>query len=99
VQEVQSCGNFPVGVAPGAQFEAESFRIEPGDLVCFYSDGVTEAMDAEERSYGSARLRAVAARPAASAAQLMENILKDVHTFVGGARPSDDLTLVCFGAA
>ena len=46
VSAIQSCTNFPVGVMPGAEFEAESFRIEPGDLVCLYSDGITEAMDA-----------------------------------------------------
>ena len=82
----------------GAEFEAESFRLEPGDFVCLYSDGVTEAMNAQEESYGGGRLRTVAALPAASAAQLMENILQDVRAFVGSAHQSDDLTLVCFGA-
>jgi serine phosphatase RsbU (regulator of sigma subunit) len=98
VSEIQGCINFPVGVAPGAAFEAESFRIEPGDFVCLYSDGITEAMNAQQKSYGSERLKSVAALPAASAAQLMESILQDVGAFVGGARRSDDLTLICFGA-
>ena len=98
VAEIQSCTNFPVGVMAGAEFEAESFRLEPGDFVCLYSDGVTEAMNAQEESYGGGRLRTVAALPAASAAQLMENILQDVRAFVGSAHQSDDLTLVCFGA-
>ncbi|MGD0999580.1 MAG: SpoIIE family protein phosphatase [Candidatus Brocadiia bacterium] len=98
VSEIQTCTNFPVGVMPGAEFEAESFRIEPGDFVCFYSDGITEAMNAQQDSYGSGRLKSVAALPAASAAQWMENILRDVHAFVGSAHQSDDLTLVCFGA-
>ncbi len=98
VSETRSCTNFPVGVVQGAEFEAESFRIEPGDSFCLYSDGITEAMNAQQASYGNDRLMSVAARPAASAAQLMENILQDVHAFVGSARPSDDLTLVCFGA-
>jgi sigma-B regulation protein RsbU (phosphoserine phosphatase) len=87
-----------VGIEPGAEFEAESFQIEPGDFVCLYSDGITEAMNARQEVYGSDRLKAAAARPAASAAQLMENILQDVHAYVGEAHPSDDLTLVCFGA-
>ena len=96
VSEIQSCTNFPVGVMPGAEFEAESFRIEPGDFVCLYSDGITEAMNAQQDRYGGDRLKSVAALPAASAAQLMENILQDVHAFVGSAHPSDDLTLVLF---
>jgi sigma-B regulation protein RsbU (phosphoserine phosphatase) len=98
VSETKSCTNFPVGVISGAEFEAESFRIEPGDSVCLYSDGITEAMNPQEDSYGNDRLKSAAALPAASAAQLMENILQDVHAFVGSAQPSDDLTLVCFGA-
>jgi len=98
VSPVQSCSNFPIGVAPGAEFEAESFRIEPGDFVCLYSDGITEALNARQEGYGSDRLKSVAALPAASADQWMENILQDVHAFVSGAHPSDDLTLVCFGA-
>jgi serine phosphatase RsbU (regulator of sigma subunit) len=98
VSEIHSCTNFPVGVMPGAEFEAESFRIEPGDFVCLYSDGITEAMNAQKDGYGDARLKSVAALPAASAAEWMENILKDVHAYVGGAYQSDDLTLVCFGA-
>jgi serine phosphatase RsbU (regulator of sigma subunit) len=98
VSEIQSCTNFPVGVMPGAEFEAESFRIEPGDFVCLYSDGITEAMNSQKDAYGDARLKSVAALPAASAAEWMENILKDVHAYVGGAYQSDDLTLVCFGA-
>ena len=88
----------PSASMPGAEFEAESFRIEPGDFVCLYSDGITEAMNAQQDRYGDDRLKSVAALPAASAAQLMENILKDVHAYVGGAYQSDDLTLVCFGA-
>ncbi len=98
VSEIQSCTNFPVGIMPGAEFESESFRLEPGDFVCLYSDGVTEAMNARQESYGGGRLRTVAALPAASAAQWMENILQDVRAFVGGAHQSDDLTLLCFGA-
>jgi serine phosphatase RsbU (regulator of sigma subunit)/pSer/pThr/pTyr-binding forkhead associated (FHA) protein len=98
VCEIQGCDNFPIGIKAGTEFEAESFRIEPGDLVCLYSDGITEAMNAQQDGYGSKRLKSVAALPAASAAQLMENILQDVQAFVGGAHRSDDLTLVCFGA-
>ena len=98
VSEIQGCTNFPVGVMAGAEFEAESFRLEPGDFVCLYSDGVTEAMNARQESYGSGRLKTVAALPAASAAQWMENILQDVRAFVGSAHQSDDLTLLCFGA-
>jgi len=96
--EIQVCTNFPVGAVDDAEFEQEDFQLAPGDLVCFYSDGITEAMNAAGELYGSARLKAAAARPAASAQELMDNILKDLHAHVGGAYQSDDFTIVCFGA-
>jgi serine phosphatase RsbU (regulator of sigma subunit) len=98
VSEIQSCINYPVGVVLGWEFETESFQMETGDFVCLYSDGITEAMNVQKQSYGAERLKSAMALPVTSAAQLTENILQDVNAFVGSAHPSDDLTLVCFGA-
>ena len=96
--EIQSCTNFPIGAVDGAEFEPQTFQLAPGDVVCLYSDGITEAMNASKELYGVERLKAAVAMPAANAQQVMENILKDTQSHVGSAYPSDDLTLVCFGA-
>ena len=98
ISEIPPGENFPIGVMDGADFQQDEFRLEPGDLVCLYTDGITEAMNAARDLYGDKRLQSAAARPAAGARALMENILKDVQAHVAGAYQSDDLTLVCFGA-
>ena len=60
----------------------------------FATDGVTEAYNGKEE-YGAARLRRLLERQAALDAQrLGEAILADVESFLGGAVPGDDLTLI-----
>lgn len=87
--------NFPLGLFPAVKFEAASTRLETGDLVLVFSDGLTEAQNFRNELFGESRLNSVAAEcarlPAPSAS---EKILKSVKTFVGNAPPSDDLTLV-----
>jgi len=86
-----------LGLVPATQFFAEEQVVElvPGDLVAFYTDGVTEAMNAANEEYGEERfktvLAAVAGRPLG---QALQAVLDDVHAFVAGAPPHDDITLV-----
>jgi serine phosphatase RsbU (regulator of sigma subunit) len=96
--EVTHCTNFPIGAVDDAEFEEESFTLEPGQTVALFSDGVTEAMNGERELFGSERLLAAAGKRAAGARAYMENILAQVQAHVGDAYQSDDLTLLCFGA-
>jgi len=50
-------GGFPVGLIPDAAYAASQVRLEPNDTLVMYSDGVTEAMDADQRMFGTSRLR------------------------------------------
>jgi adenylate cyclase len=60
------------------------------------TDGVTEAMNARGELYGAARLRAALERIGAAApGHMIAEVTADVGRFVGGAEPSDDLTLLC----
>ena len=76
-------------------FEAARQQLQPGDLLCLFTDGVTEASDGH-RLFGSDRLSAcladqpAAASPAACLAALRDN----VRAFEGGQPPADDLTLL-----
>lgn len=73
----------------------ESIRIEPGDAVVLYSDGITEAMNYVQDEYGEERLLAsIASADGLSAAQTQEMILADVNQFLGEVPPQDDMTLV-----
>lgn len=87
--------NFPLGLFPAIAYEAGSIRLDPGDLVLLFSDGLTEAQNFKNELFGELRLNSIAKECAGQpAAEVSEKILKSVKTFVGPAPPSDDLTLV-----
>jgi anti-anti-sigma factor len=92
---------MPVGVAgsDATQFErqldVERLRMRKDDLLLMYTDGVTEATNAEGEAYGEARLVGAVQRwGKESAAQFVRRLEDDLHAFLGGAAPGDDLTLV-----
>lgn len=72
-----------------------SVTLDPGDVVVFYTDGLTEASNAHLEEFGEARLQAVIRQHATeSADQLQTAILAAVEVFVGDAPQFDDLTLL-----
>jgi sigma-B regulation protein RsbU (phosphoserine phosphatase) len=83
-----------LGIFEDIELEEREVKLAPGDLVVFYTDGVTEAMDADQFLFGEDRLRAVVtADPQTTAQQLLQAIVDAVHAFTGNAPQSDDLTL------
>lgn len=78
----------------GIDMEEEQIDVQPDDLLVFFSDGVTEAMNAKRRMFGSKRLRSVvAANAGCSAQEMLEAIVDAVQVFTGAIPHSDDLTL------
>ena len=73
--------------------EAE-ISVEPGDLLVFFTDGLTEAMNGERELFGDDRLaQVVQANAGASAQELVEAIVASVEAFSGDVPRADDLTL------
>ena len=95
VTELEDRGGPPWGVVPEARYEQESGTLERGDVIVFYTDGVTEAHDARRALYGDARFREVLRKTGGGATAMREAILADVDAFVGDEPPADDLTVVC----
>ncbi|MDB5097508.1 MAG: serine phosphatase [Cyanobacteria bacterium RYN_339] len=98
-------GGFPLGVRGHATYRAQDVRLAPGDVLLFYTDGVTEAQAPEDLPAGgdpepgepfeTDRLAEVLVanhhRPAAA---IHDAIKQAVEAFTHGAPPADDLTLV-----
>jgi len=83
-----------LGIFEDIELEEREVNIAPGDLVVFYTDGITEAMDSSHQLFGEERLRAViTANPEVTAQQLLQDIINAVYTFMGNAPQADDLTL------
>ncbi len=80
----------------GVRYRKFELQLHPGDTICLYTDGVTEATDASQQLYGDARLLALLNRQqSASAHDICEAIKADVDAFAGDAEQFDDITLLC----
>lgn len=75
------------------EFESEEYIMSKGDLIVFYTDGVTEAMNINYEQYGDERLKnAVSKNYDLPAKEILRIILKDISDFVLDAEQSDDIT-------
>jgi serine phosphatase RsbU (regulator of sigma subunit) len=96
VEEIGPEG-IALGLVPAHQFFVDELTLSlaPGEMMVFYTDGVTEAMNADSEEYGDDRFKASIAKHAGkSAAEMMPLLVADVKAFVAGAPPHDDITLV-----
>ena len=75
-------------------------RLEPGDHLLLYTDGVTESMDPEKRIYGYDRLAGIlAAHGHRSPGDLLDAIEQDLARHARGAEQHDDVTLIALRRA
>jgi phosphoserine phosphatase RsbU/P len=87
-------GGTPLGILPGKEYADTEVQLEAGDRLVLYTDGLTEAMNAEEEEFGEPRLVGLGRKNRGlGAAELLEVIRKEVSGFSGG-RFQDDFTLV-----
>jgi serine phosphatase RsbU (regulator of sigma subunit) len=94
VQELAAQG-FMLGIIPDEQYREKSVQLEPGDRICFYTDGLVEARNEVGEGYGTERLQAVFREYGQQSAEVItEKILQDQRAFRGTAKLSDDVTLV-----
>jgi sigma-B regulation protein RsbU (phosphoserine phosphatase) len=93
VQPLRARGML-LGIFPDIELEEHEIQIAPGDLIVFYTDGVTEAKNVDGDMFEEERLGSVAsADPEASAQQVVQSIVEAVQSFIGSAPQSDDLTI------
>lgn len=88
-------GGMVLGLFQHAAFEEETLKLDPGDVVIVFSDGVSEAMNEAEEEYTDDRLlAAVEAHRGKAPQELLTGLLADVRRFCGRATPNDDVTMV-----
>ncbi len=84
-----------LGFEPGLEFERTELKLQTGDALVLYSDGVTEAFNPQEDLYGDGRLLAdTAAFNGQSAPDITANLLRKVRAFANGAAQSDDIAIL-----
>ena len=91
--ELALTGGVALGVMPHLEYREGSTTLNPGDTLVLYTDGVSEAMNAEGEEFGVERLQQIFAnQPPASARAAIEAIMQAVSDFAGGTPQSDDVT-------
>jgi serine phosphatase RsbU (regulator of sigma subunit) len=93
-QELSARG-IVLGAFASIPLEERQILVAPGDLLVFYTDGVTEAMDRTGQMFGQERLQTIlTANIAGSAEQVCQAILQALENFTEDTPPSDDITLL-----
>jgi phosphoserine phosphatase RsbU/P len=88
-------GGMILGILPMASYHEERSRMEPGDVLVLYSDGVTEAADPQGDDFGEQRLgELVASLRDRPSSEIVKAIHDAVTAFTQGAPAADDITVV-----
>ena len=86
-------GGPVLGPTPDATYTRGFAKLEPGDLLCMYTDGIIEASDARDREFGIERLiRVVKANRRRTAQEIGQEVLNRVEKW--GMEGQDDRTIV-----
>ena len=94
VRELALEGGPALCVAEGFPYPIERFRLEPGETLVAFTDGVTEAQDPAGDLYGRARTMAVVGGAQGPLSELIDRLVGGVRRFEAGAEASDDLTVL-----
>lgn len=88
-------GGTVLGVSRRVEFEQERIQLSPGDLMVFYTDGISDAMGKHDEVFGVDRLKQVVTRASSQdAADIIADIHFHVSQFAGAVPKNDDRTVV-----
>ena len=94
VQELDRTG-VPLGILDDVTWQQGTAHLAPGDVLLMYTDGITEAQNAQEAFFDEDRLREIVRASAGrSALDIQDGLIAQVDAFVGDAPQSDDITLM-----
>jgi serine phosphatase RsbU (regulator of sigma subunit) len=83
-----------LGLFPFAKFEIAKTRLEPGDLIFAYTDGINEAKNEDGDQFSDDRILETASSNWENSESFLNNMLEQVHLFRGQAAQSDDITML-----
>ncbi len=95
VEWLRERSGFFLGSFEGIEYQGKQLQMSPGDTLLLYTDGVTEAIDLDEKCYGDDRLHdLLAGIDPQTPAELIEDVKKDVVAYAGEAEQADDITIL-----
>lgn len=95
VTMLEGFGGPPLGMLPWKEYESGTVRLQPGDALFVYTDGVPEATNSDLDDFTDERLVTVLERASSLPAdKLIDNVHSALFAFAAGAPQSDDITMV-----
>ena len=94
VNSLEEVGGPPLGLFDDIEYDQTTLALRPGDILAFYTDGITEAMNTENVQFGTTRLDEVLRRCGLDATEIIRATIEAVDLFTGGHPPEDDRTLL-----
>jgi serine phosphatase RsbU (regulator of sigma subunit) len=92
-----SASGLPLGIFPDQDYQEETVRLAPDDVVVMYTDGVIEAANARKDMFGLSRLMKLVEESASGGASaILGKIETAMRAFVGTEPAFDDMTLLVF---
>jgi sigma-B regulation protein RsbU (phosphoserine phosphatase) len=94
VRQIGATG-LPLGMFSSSRYAVQRARLDPGDCLLLYTDGISEAHDAAGKEYGVKKLSSVAGeRHRWVPQELLAACMKDVERHGAGGRLTDDQTMM-----
>lgn len=95
LETVAPNGGIPISFIPDFEYTTSELTLEKNDIIVTYTDGVNEAMDAEENEFSEERLEGnLKENKNSSPEKVISHIFKQVEIFTKGADQSDDITML-----
>jgi phosphoserine phosphatase RsbU/P len=86
---------FVIGAMPEVKLESRTMKLDPGDVIFMYTDGVTEATDNSNELFSESRLKqGLAALGSQNVNEIIRVMSGEIECFTRGAVQSDDITMV-----
>ena len=89
----------PIGLYDRHDYTCCQIQLQPGDGLLLFSDGVTEAMDAQGHQLKTRGVHALLGDRTFSPREIGERLIQAVKQHASGCNQHDDIALVCFGRA
>ena len=92
---LKSRPGFVLAGMEGVRYRENEMEMQPGDMLFLYTDGVTEATNANQELFGEERLlETLNEQPKLPVSALLPKVKKSIDSFVGEAEQFDDITML-----
>lgn len=98
--ELLKSSGTPLGIMEPMKFETRQVSISPGDFLVLYTDGITEAQNAQRKDFGFERLKIICQNylkkrvDDVNAEMMIEEIIEQIEQFTENTEQRDDITLM-----